>query len=439
MTVADQLAGRDVGSPAVRAGSRSWTVGDLLAAVRRSAAELSGGRGPVAIGLPDPLGQLVWALAADLTGRTAAVLDPRWPAPQRAAALATIGPSTVVRPGGPVPGTGGGPEGRGWIAFTSGTTGAPGALWRDPATWSDSFPAFTEVVGLRVGWRVLVPGPLSSSLCAFAALHALAAGGCAVLLPRWDARPVPKVEVEHLVPAMLRDRLDDADAAPPRVAVVGGASLDPALELRTHRCWPATRIVHYYGSSEQSFLSVRVGGEAGTVGHAFPGVALSVRDDSFVPLPPGRAGVLWTRSPYAARPLTAGRLREREGWVSVGDRGWLDEAGGLRLLGRERILTGGSTVEPGAVEAVLRELPGVREAVVVGLPHPRLGELVAAVLDADPAAVRAVRSHVRGRLSPAQRPRRWYVVSPMPRTALGKPARGQLAAAARAGRLPRLS
>lgn len=462
MTVWAQLARRAPGSPAVESGTRRWNVGDLLAAVRRAADRLGSGEGPVAIVLPDPREQLVWALAADRAGRTAAVLDPRWPEQQLTAALAAIRPSTVVAPPGPVPAAGGGVEARGWIACTSGTSGAPGYLWRDPASWAESFPAFTALVGLRAGDRVLVPGPLSSSLCAFAALHALAAGACAVLFPRWHVGRVPPVDVAHLVPSMLADLVHRPDADPPRVVVVAGATLDPGLEEHLGRRWPGVRLVQYYGSSEQSFVTARVGGSPGTVGTAFPGVEITIRDDHRQILPSGNPGQIWTTSPYhgvicglfgrAAKPMGSlpeapmpdGRLGgaapRRPPGVTVGDRGMLDADGVLTLLGRERIVTGGSTVEPAVVEAVLRELPGVREVVVIGLPHARLGELVTAVLDADADAValRTARAHSRGRLSPAQRPRRWYTAVPMPRTLSGKPARGEMSVAARAGRLPRL-
>lgn len=466
MTVWAQLARRAPGSPAVESGTRRWNVGDLLAAVRRAAARLGSGGGPVAILLPDPLEQLVWALAADTVGATAAVLDPRWPEQQLTAALAAIRPSTVVQAHGPVAAAGGGVEGRGWIASTSGTSGAPGHLWRDPESWAESFPAFAVLVGLRAGDRVLVPGPLSSSLCAFAALHALAAGACAVLLPRWDVGSVPPVDVAHLVPSMLADLVHRPAADPPRVLVVAGATLGPGLEERVRRRWPELRLVQYYGSSEQSFVTARVAGPPGTVGTAFPGVALEIRDEHGRPVPPGHPGMIWTTSPYhgafrlvptpdgrrgaapPSRPSGIEALREPttdlaarpDGPLSVADRGMLDAEGVLTLLGRERIVTGGSTVEPGTVEVVLRELLGVREAVVIGLPHARLGELVTAVLelDTDAVALRTARAHARARLSPAQRPRRWYTAIPMPRTLSGKPARGEVSAAARAGQLPRL-
>jgi long-chain acyl-CoA synthetase len=91
-------------------------------------------------------------------------------------------------------------------------------------------------------------------------------------------------------------------------------------------------------------------------------------------------------------------------------------------------------VQPAAVEAVLRAADGVRDAVVLGLPHPRLGELVVAVIDGD-INLAAVRRDARLRLAAAQLPRRWYAVEAMPRTGTGKPARGELLAAVQDGTL----
>lgn len=466
MTVAAALAGRSRDEPAVLAGGRRWTAGQLHDEVRRAAVQLPGRPvGPLAVVLTDPVAQLIWALAADTVGRTVAMLDPRWPVAARDAALAVVRPGVVVGPAGPVVAAGGGVTGRGWITFTSGSTGPPRALWRDPDSWAGSFPAVGELIGLLPGDRVLVPGSLSSSLCAFAAVHTVAARGCAVLVTRWSTAasryPAGQVDVAHLVPAMLTDLLTDRStaAAPPRVAVVGGAALDPALEERTRRCWPAVRLVTYYGSSEQSFVTARVAGgpeRPGTAGRAFSGVTITVRDDSLRPLPAGTAGTIWTTGPWHARPLvpslptpypaeaslaTSGGGDPGPGrrGATVGDRGVLDGRGVLTVLGRDHVVTGGNTVEPGVVEATLRECPGVDDAVVFGLPHPRLGEVVAAAVDADGVTLAALRAHVLERLAPAQRPRRWWLASPLPRGSLGKPARAEIAAAARAGRLPRLS
>jgi long-chain acyl-CoA synthetase len=105
----------------------------------------------------------------------------------------------------------------------------------------------------------------------------------------------------------------------------------------------------------------------------------------------------------------------------------------LRLRGRGdgAIQTGGATVVPEDVEEVLRKVPGVGDIVVIGSPHPSLGSVVTAILEADGAGPppRALLEAVaRSGLDVAQRPRRWYAVPSLPRTQAGKPARALVAA-----------
>ncbi|MEJ7705161.1 MAG: AMP-binding protein [Geodermatophilaceae bacterium] len=329
----------------------------------------------------------------------------------------------------------------GWISLTSGTSGVPRAIGRTWASWTSSFPAMSELTGTSAADTVLVPGPLSSSMFAFAAFHALAAGACVRLLPAWSpaAADDAEITVAHAVPTMLADLLDEPRILRPRVVVSAGAKLSAEWEQRARSVWPGTTILEYYGSSEQSFVTARCGGDPGTVGPPFPGVRVEIRGGAGDRLAPGEPGVIWTCSPYSAEgylDTATGRFDQAGGWVSVGDLGRLDAAGVLTVLGRDQITTGGTTVDPAAVEAVLRAAPGVRDVVVLGIAHPRLGEVAAAVLECGPdCSPAAVRRHARERLTSAQRPRRWFAVEALPRTGGGKPARAELLAALEDGRL----
>jgi acyl-CoA synthetase (AMP-forming)/AMP-acid ligase II len=122
----------------------------------------------------------------------------------------------------------------------------------------------------------------------------------------------------------------------------------------------------------------------------------------------------------------------RDGWYHTGDLGALDDEGYLSIVGRARdvIRTGGETVAPGEVEAVLADHPGVAEVAVVGLPNPEWGEIVCAVVvpttEGAPGAVvldvEGLRAHCDGRIAGFKRPRRVAVVEALPRT----PATGQV-------------
>jgi acyl-CoA synthetase (AMP-forming)/AMP-acid ligase II len=82
------------------------------------------------------------------------------------------------------------------------------------------------------------------------------------------------------------------------------------------------------------------------------------------------------------------RSREalRRGWLWTGDLGYLDEDGFLFLTDRkgDMIISGGENVHPTETENALQEHPAVREVAVVGLPHPRWGEAVKAVIALEP-------------------------------------------------------
>ena len=133
------------------------------------------------------------------------------------------------------------------------------------------------------------------------------------------------------------------------------------------------------------------------------------------------------RSPY----LFDGYLDDSEataaalvdGWYRTGDRGVLDDDGYLSIVGRLRevIRTGGETVAPSEVEAALATHPAVAEVAVVGVPDPRWGEVVTAVVvlrpDATAPTLDDLRARCTDRLAPYKRPRRLAIVAELPRTA----------------------
>lgn len=315
-----------------------------------------------------------------------------------------------------------------FAVVTSGTTGTGRAVVRTWASWQASFAPFTDVTGIGAGDVVLVPGPLSSSLFLFGAVHARESGARLLATGRW--RPAEAVAAladataVHLTPSMLRTLLDRAPGAlEGRKVVCAGAGLPAATAART-----GARVTHYYGAAELSFVA------AGT--HAddlrpFPGVTVDVR-----------AGEIWARSPYVAAGYLgdAGALRTRDGWATVGDRGRVLPDGRLRVDGRgdQLVLTGGVSVPVADVEAALRPALGGADVVVVGAPHPDLGEVVTAVLEGPDGTLpdRATLRDVASVLDAAHRPRRWLVVPELPRTEAGKVARARVRTRLREGSLP---
>ena len=333
-------------------------------------------------------------------GDAVLIADPRWSADQRAG-VARLGSGT------------GETDATAWATLTSGSSGSPRIVRRTAASWTESFAAVAALLEAEPDEVVALPAPASSSLTLYSLAHALEGG------PRPALGRDAAATCLHATPEGLRAVLDEGSLPRLRVALVGGSHLDPALRERAEAA--GVRVVSYYGAAELSFVAVDTGDGL----RAFPGVDFQVRD-----------GEVWVRSPFVASGYLGaeGPLRRDGSWATVGDRAELRD-GHLHLHGRadDAILSASATVIPHEVEEVLRAIPGVRDAVVFGMPRPRVGALIAAfveVTDADPATVRA---EARALLTPAHRPRRWSFGT-IPRTPSGKPARAEVSRLMERGR-----
>lgn len=367
---------------------------------------------------------LISALAVRQRGGVPAIGDARWSEGHWAELARSVVGATA-------------PDGTAWATFSSGSTGSPRVILRSAESWSTSFGAVSRLIDLTPDDVMLLPSPLVSSLSMFSIAH-LDHAGATALLPAGtsvSAGESAEATLLHGTPGALERVLDLRDAGARtrlRCALIGGAHLDSGLRERAEAA--GIRVVSYYGAAELSFVAVDPDGR-GLRG--FDGVELRVTD-----------GELWSRSPYAATGYLAGGTgsfrKDAGGWSSVGDLADLDADGILTLRGRRdgAILSAAATVVPEDVEAVLRTLDGVKNSVVFGAPHPRLGALVCAVIEPDdpssPPTAGSLRAASRARLGVAQVPRRWYLASELPLTATGKPARAAIAQDALSGRMPRL-
>jgi acyl-CoA synthetase (AMP-forming)/AMP-acid ligase II len=154
-----------------------------------------------------------------------------------------------------------------------------------------------------------------------------------------------------------------------------------------------------------------------------------VIDENGGDLPAGEVGELLVSNPGKEREYfndpDATSEAWRNGWLHTGDLARLDEDGYLYIVGRTKdvIIRGGNNVHASDVESVLLEYPGIREAAVAGIPHPVLGEDVAAwIVRVEGAEVdtEKLRSFLSERLSDYKIPRKIAFIDELPRNATGK-------------------
>jgi long-chain acyl-CoA synthetase len=326
------------------------------------------------------------------------------------------------------------------ILNTSGTTGTPrGALHSHAGLLLNARAVAAEMLHLDDHDVQLGALPMPHSFGMSAVLNASVLAGAAVaLMRRFDpAEALRTVEERGVtvlqgVPTMF-SRLVTARAAGPlpslRLTVVSGAPLPATLAAGVHRHLCA-RIVERWGMTEVSPLTMREmpegDQEPGDVGRPLWGVAVRT----------AAGGELEATAPsmflgYAGN-AAATRAAMHDGFFRTGDLGRVDPDGRVVLTGRlkDLIIRGGNNVAAREVEHVLEGHPAVLEVAVVGLPDPDLGEEVAAALVLERGASAGITAELRRRcaeqLAAHKRPRHWYVLDELPRTASGKVRKGEL-------------
>jgi O-succinylbenzoic acid--CoA ligase len=316
------------------------------------------------------------------------------------------------------------------VVPTSGSTGVPkGALLTAEAVRVSSQEALTALGGPG-DWLLAVPVTHIAGLNVLT--RALLGGGRTVAMDLTDGftaegfvAATSSMSSERrytsIVPTQLTRLLDAGPAAVEAIAsydgvLLGGAAASAALLERAAAA--GVRVVTSYGMSETCG------------GCVYNGVPL---DGVRVDLGDGRIalGGECVFSGYRLRSdLTAEALEARDGvrWHLTRDAGrWVD--GRLEILGRidDMITTGAEKVAPLAVEGALATLPGIREAVVVGVADDQWGQAVAAAITADRAfTLDEIRDALRPVLPAYALPHRLLVLDQLPLLATGKPDRATL-------------
>jgi long-chain acyl-CoA synthetase len=347
------------------------------------------------------------------------------------------------------------------LIFTSGTTGKAKAAELSHAGIAWNARAFIDAFALGPGDVQLAAAPFSHVLGMTCIMNGtLVSGGALAPVDRFDPAAALALMTRtgttiamgapSMFVALVREARKVGSAPRLRLAHGGGS---PFLEEIAHSVEETFGCVarEGYGMSEVggaiSVMPIDARPKPGSAGPALPGSELRVVDvSSGDQLLAGERGEVQVRSPSVMRgyrgDLAATRtVIDRDGWLSTGDIGYLDDGGYLFLVDRKKelIIRSGYNVYPREVEDVIMAYPGVREVAVVGVPHEVHGQdIVALVVPAceggvDPDAVKAF---ARDQLAAYKYPRHVMLVDALPKGPTGKISKRQIDGAALLARLP---
>ena len=352
------------------------------------------------------------------------------------------------------------PEDDATIFYTSGTTGAPkGAVGTHRALTTNIFatPFSTARNALRRGAAPPDPraAPQRVSLVAVPFFHVtgaiaalvpnMAAGGKLVLMRKFEPEAAmalihkERVTVTGGVPAIAlalleHPRFAEYDLSSLRMLHYGGAPSPVTLAARIRAALPQAAPGNGWGMTETSATcTTHFGEEYGhrpaSCGPALPVSPIRIMDGAGeCERPRGQVGELWASGPnlvrgYWNRPDDT-RAAFRDGWLRTGDLATMDDEGFCFIVDRARdmLIRGGENIYCIEVESVLCEHPAVADAALVGLHHPLLGEVPAAIVQArGPVSESDLRGFAATRMAAFKVPDR-IVVShkPLPRNTTGK-------------------
>jgi long-chain acyl-CoA synthetase len=330
------------------------------------------------------------------------------------------------------------------VLYTSGTTGKPKGAELTHDNLGRNVEVALDLVGLEDDSVVLGALPLFHAFGQTCAMNAaVAAGATLSLIARFDPSHAleiierDRVTVFEGVPTMYSAMLNAPegeryDASSLQVCISGGAAM-PVEVMRAFEEKFGCTVLEGYGLSETSpmasFNHPDRERKPGSIGTPVAGVEMKVVTDDGEDVDQGEPGEIVIRGHnvmkgYWKRPeATAEAIRD--GWFHSGDIGRVDEDGYFFIVDRKKelIIRGGYNVYPREIEEVIYEHPDVREAAVIGIAHPELGEEVGAAVVLKPGATATeadIRDHVKTNVAAYKYPRHVWFVDELPKGATGK-------------------
>lgn len=331
------------------------------------------------------------------------------------------------------------------LIFTSGTEADPKAIMHTEQTTNFSARTAWTSLGMDAEDVVWMPSPIGHSTgFNYGVRMALYHGLKLVLQDRWDGAEAARlVEAERCTYTLaattfLRDIVEAAEAGAGDISSMsmfgcGGAPVPPELVRAAAR--QGVTVLRLYGSTEVlvATWNRRSSPEEKRVetdGCAVNGVEVQTWDDDGRPVT-GEPGEIQTRGPntcvgFFNDPRRTEATFHPDGWVKSGDLAVIDGDGYLTVVGRKKeiIIRGGLNIAPREIEDILLRMPGVRSVAVIGLPHPRLGEIGCACIVPQEGAEITFEQMVAhldaAGLAKFKQPERLEIVDAIPMTSTGK-------------------
>lgn len=334
--------------------------------------------------------------------------------------------------------------------YTSGTTGRPKGVKRGAMT-PEQAAASERVGAIAYGLKpdnqiVLMNGPMYHSAPSSYGLMAFRHGSTIVLEPRFDPEELLQliekhgVTNMHMVPTMFVRLLRLPDEVKVRYDlsslrnIIHGAAPCPVHVKQAMIKWWGLVINEYLGSTETGVPIWHSSEEAlkkpGTVGRTIEGGVVRIYRPDGTQCDTGEPGEIYMRQTsvpdfdYQGRPEARAEAG-RDGLISVGDVGYLDEDGYLFMCDRKRdmVISGGVNIYPAEIESTLIGMDGVRDCAVFGVPDDEFGERLVGCVELEDGATisRAdIQAYLKQRLANFKVPKEIHFHEALPRESTGK-------------------
>jgi len=332
---------------------------------------------------------------------------------------------------------------------TGGTTGPSKGANVTNLGWGTMIETAADAMGGRTDYPVaLVSAPITHAAGPIA-LSTLSFGATQVILPGFDAERVLQTIESHnishmylpptaLYQLLASPEIEQHDYSSLRIFILVGSPCSPEKLKRAVEIFGPC-MCQSYGQVEcpmivawlpPEVVAAAAGGDhperLASCGQITRSIKVRLMDDDGNFMPLGESGEIVVRGvlvsdSYFEKPEETAEVRQF-GWHHTGDVGRFDEDGFLYIVDRKKdmVVSGGFNVFTTEVEAVITELPQVRECAVFGIPHEKWGEQVHATVVANSVTEAEIIAHTKARLGGVKAPKSVEFVDSIPRTAAGK-------------------